>query len=86
VGRARAIEKIHEGAVANSYLSEQDRIDNEYPQSGSNCGRRAFHERYQITMGSETAAQLSHFKADFMGVVGGILWQGSPFGTMRRRA
>ena len=31
-----------------------------------------FHKRYQITMGSETAAQLSHFKADlyFMGVVG----------------
>ncbi len=32
----------------------------------------SFHKRYQITIGSETAAQLSHFKADlyFMGVVG----------------
>lgn len=32
----------------------------------------SFHKRYQITMGSETASQLSHFKADlyFMGVVG----------------
>ncbi len=32
----------------------------------------SFHKRYQITMGSETAAQLRHFKADlyFMGVVG----------------
>ncbi len=31
-----------------------------------------FHKRYQITMGSETSAQLGHFKADlyFMGVVG----------------
>lgn len=32
----------------------------------------SFHKRYQITMGSETTAQLSHFRADlyFMGVVG----------------
>ncbi len=32
----------------------------------------SFHKRYQITMGSETSAQLRHFKADlyFMGVVG----------------
>lgn len=31
-----------------------------------------FHKRYQITMGSETSAQLRHFKANlyFMGVVG----------------
>ena len=32
----------------------------------------SFHKRYQITMGSETAAQLGHFKADlyFMDIVG----------------
>lgn len=31
-----------------------------------------FHKRYQITMGSQTSAQLQHFRADlyFMGVVG----------------